>query len=135
LEILDCFENIQRQNKKFQTILKWLGDKTTLKVLKKFTETESSLNFDTIEDCIQRLFDKISDSSFEKHIIDNLHSVTSPHDLTVMILTHFNGGLVLRNHSAGKKIKLDLAEHLKLIEKEEPRTIDEKEVYDNEIVN
>ena len=42
--------------------MRWLGDKTILQVLKKFIDNEPTLNFDTIQACIERLFDKISDT-------------------------------------------------------------------------
>jgi hypothetical protein len=48
-----------------------------------------------------------------------------------MILIFFNNGLFLRNVNAGKKIKHDLIEHMKLIENEEKCSINEKDVFED----
>ena len=57
---------------------------------------------------MNRIYDKIADHQFEKHLKDNLSVITKPSELNAFVVNYFDSGILIRNDNAGKKIKNDL---------------------------
>jgi hypothetical protein len=84
---------------------------------------------------MNRVYDKIADTSFDKYLKTNMKLLTNPTELNKLITSYFDSGVELRNDNAGKKIKLDLLKKLKEIEKKMNISINEKDVFNSESVN
>ena len=84
---------------------------------------------------MNRVYDKIADSNFDRHLKTNMKLITNPTELNKMITSYFDSGVELRNDNAGKKIKQDLMKKLKEIEKKLHFSITDKEVFNSESVN
>lgn len=59
--MLKVLINLKRGYSKFTQVIKWIQDKIIILIIKKFIETEPTLNFDTMYESMNRLYDKIAD--------------------------------------------------------------------------
>jgi len=61
---------------------------------------------------MNRVYDKIADHQFEKHLKEHLNNITKPSELNTFVISYFDQGILIRNDNAGKKIKNDLVDML-----------------------